>query len=72
MIVKITKYVSAGSLTAAVIYALSSVLFYFYTQYDIYSVIFSILLFLAIVIRHISNIKRLLRGEENKIGVKTE
>ncbi|KKM79732.1 hypothetical protein LCGC14_1347020 [marine sediment metagenome] len=35
---------------------------------NIWAIIFAALLFIAVYIRHISNIKRLFQGEENKIG----
>jgi len=70
--VKLSKYVSLGSLASATVFILSSWLFYVYANYDIYSLLFSILIFIAIVIRHIPNIKRLIHGKENKIGEKKE
>jgi glycerol-3-phosphate acyltransferase PlsY len=68
IVVKLSRYVSLGSLSAATIFFLFCSIFYTYTGADIYSVVFAGLLFCAIVIRHLSNIKRLIRGEENKIG----
>ena len=68
----ITQFISLGSLIAAAIFAASNILFYVYAGKDVYSVLFSALLFLAIVIRHTSNIKRLIRGEENKFGNKKQ
>ncbi len=68
IVVKVSRYVSLGSLSAAAIFILSCLIFYTYAGADPYSVVFAGLLFCAIVIRHLSNIKRLIRGEENKIG----
>ncbi len=68
IVVVLTRYVSLGSLTGATVFTLCNILFYFIKGMDIYTVIFSILLFLAVVIKHISNIKRLILGEERKIG----
>ena len=65
-----TKFVSLGSLLAAAIYLASNSIFSLKGGNDIYSLIFALLLFIVIVLRHLSNIKRLLRGEENKIGIK--
>ena len=70
--VKITKYISLGSLIAATVYLISNIFFYIYTDYDIYSAVFAIIIFCAIILRHISNIKRLIQGEENKIGTKKQ
>lgn len=68
--VRITKYISLGSLIAATVYLISNMIFYVFIEYDIYSAVFGILIFCAILLRHISNIKRLIQGEEDKIGTK--
>jgi glycerol-3-phosphate acyltransferase PlsY len=68
--VKLTRYMSVGSLVAVTVYVLTSYLFYKFANFDLYSVFFSILVFFAIFVRHISNIKRLLNGQENRIGSK--
>jgi len=68
IVVKLSRYVSLGSLSASAIFFLSCAIFYISRGKDPYSVVFAGLLFCAIVIRHVSNIKRLLHGEENKIG----
>ena len=66
--VKLTRYMSVGSLTAVSVYVLASSLFYVYADFDIYTLVFAALIFVVIVIRHISNIKRLIHGQENRIG----
>ncbi|UCB46525.1 MAG: glycerol-3-phosphate 1-O-acyltransferase PlsY [Spirochaetota bacterium] len=68
LVVLTTKYVSLGSLTAATIYMLCNVIFYIRETKDIYTLIFSAVLTVAVWMRHISNIQRLIHGEENKIG----
>ncbi len=68
VVVRITRYVSLGSLTAAVVFSAGNFLFYLLGNREVYGFLFSVILLLAIVLRHISNIKRLLHGEENKIG----
>lgn len=68
VVVGFTRYVSLGSLSAALVFAAGNLLFYTAGGRDIYGFLFALILLLAIVIRHISNIKRLLHGEENKIG----
>jgi len=66
--VKLSRYVSVGSLVAVSVYVLASSLFYVYAGYDIFTLIFALLIFVVIVIRHISNIKRLIHGQESRIG----
>jgi len=69
-VVAATRFVSLGSLLAAAIYLASNSIFSLKGGKDMYSLLFALLLFIVIVLRHISNIKRLLRGEENRIGIK--
>lgn len=65
----ISRYVSLGSLAGVSIFTISNISYYFiYTNREPYPVIFSILLFMVVFLRHTSNIKRLIKGEENKIG----
>ncbi len=66
--VAVTRYVSVGSLSAVTAFIISVSLFLMYGHASIYSLFFAILIFITVVTRHISNIKRLVRGEENKIG----
>jgi glycerol-3-phosphate acyltransferase PlsY len=67
-VVLISKYISLGSLTAAAVFLISNALFHRYHQKNLWAIIFAALLFVAIYLRHISNIKRLFKGEEKKIG----
>jgi glycerol-3-phosphate acyltransferase PlsY len=62
----ITRYVSAGSLTAAVILPFATLAFY--PSWPIVTV--TILMSLLAIYRHKANIKRLMNGTENKIGRK--
>ena len=64
--VELSKYVSLASMVAAATYTVASALFYIFAGYDLYALLFSALLFIVIVIRHISNIKRLIHGKENR------
>jgi glycerol-3-phosphate acyltransferase PlsY len=68
LVVLITKYVSLGSITAATIFTLCNVILYLREIKDIYTLIFSAILTTAVWVSHLSNINRLLHGEENKIG----
>lgn len=66
IIVGITRYVSLGSMIAAVCFPILMLLFHQHLLY----IILSILLAFFIIIRHRSNIKRLLAGTENKFSLK--
>jgi len=68
IILMIFRYMSLGSITAVATFLICNIVFYFIGKVDIYAVIFSIILFISISLRHNSNIKRLIKGEENKIG----
>lgn len=70
-----TKYVSVSSMSAVGTYMVVTIIFYFTEiisklEKDIYPLIFSVILFLIVILRHISNIKRLIKGEEIKIAIK--
>ena len=66
IVVLITKYVSLSSILAAVSAIIASFIFF---RLDIFSVFCTVIGVLCIV-RHRSNIKRLLEGTENKLGQK--
>ena len=68
LVVLLTRYVSLGSMSAAFVFSLCNVIFYVRGTKNIYTLIFSLLLSIAVLVRHITNIQRLLKGEENKIG----
>lgn len=62
-IAKISRYLSLGSLVSSL--CLTSMLFIKYGMY--YFSVFAVCTTIIIFIRHISNIKRLIQGKENKI-----
>lgn len=64
-----TRYVSLGSMTGGVVYPLWIILYY---TTDITKIAFSCLLGAMLIIKHSSNIKRLLSGTESKLGAKKE
>lgn len=66
IVVLLTKYVSLSSILAAAAAIIASFIFF---KIDVFSVFCSIIGILCIV-RHHSNIKRLLNGTENKLGQK--
>ncbi len=68
VIVFISKYVSLGSVIAAALFPLMAV----FLGRDIKTVIFSGVIALLIVIKHHTNIKRLLKGTESKISFKSK
>ncbi|MFA7637357.1 MAG: glycerol-3-phosphate 1-O-acyltransferase PlsY [Monoglobales bacterium] len=64
-----TRYVSLGSISAGLIYIIWIISYY---TDDIARIIFSLVLGLMLVIRHSSNINRLISGTESKLGAKKE
>ena len=68
-VMAITKYVSLGSITGGVLYPLLIILF---ETNDITKIVFALVLGSMLVIRHSANIKRLVKGTENKLGAKKE
>ena len=72
IIVLLTRYVSLGSIIAAFVMPGFTALFLFVFRQNIISFTFvvSVLLALLIIIRHHSNIGRLIKGTENKFSIK--
>ncbi len=68
IIVSITRYVSLGSIIGAVILPVSTILF----KRSIEFIIFTIALGLLVIVKHRSNIERLINGTEAKLGEKTK
>ena len=66
IIVAITRYISLGSLTAALSFPIFSLLF----NKNINIILFGFFVFLIIAIKHKKNIKQLISGTENKLGAK--
>jgi glycerol-3-phosphate acyltransferase PlsY len=64
IVVSVTRYVSLASLTAAIAFPLLILIFYPQLPY----LLFSLAAALTIVVRHRSNISRLLTGRELKLG----
>lgn len=67
LIMAITKYVSLGSISGAVIFLVLGLTFRFG---DVYFCIFAAIISLLAIIRHKTNIQRLLNGTESKLFVK--
>lgn len=68
IILLIFKIISLASISAAVIYPISTLIF----TNSISSFAISLALSIIIIIKHKSNIKRLIDGKENKISIKTD
>jgi len=68
LIIMLTKYVSLGSMSLLTLYAI--LVSVFYSQGDIRIILWAFLLAVLCLIRHHANIKRLLQGQENKLGKK--
>ncbi len=64
-----TRYVSLGSIIACAVYPLSQLVLRYWLGWDIDGsiIIFSTVIALSIIVKHKSNIKRLLEGSENRI-----
>ena len=72
VIMILTKMVSAGSVTAAILFPVLTLFIakeYFIVEGNYF--IFSIIMALIVMFNHRSNIKRLLSGTENKISFKS-
>ncbi len=67
LIMAITKYVSLGSVSGAVIFLVLGLTFRFG---DVYFCIFAAIISLLAIIRHKTNIQRLLNGTESKLSFK--
>ena len=68
-VMALTKYVSLGSITGGVMYPVWIILYY---TTDVTKIVFALVLGSMLVIRHSANIKRLIKGTENKLGAKKE
>lgn len=66
----ITRYVSLGSLIFVIGTTVISTLFNYYFEYPGYYIYFLIVISLFSVWKHRSNIQRLIKGQESKIGEK--
>jgi glycerol-3-phosphate acyltransferase PlsY len=76
IMVAITRYVSIGSLTSTISVPVIFLTYHTYphsgNSSDSVFIAFSILMALVVVLRQTSNIKRLLKGTENRFGVKAK
>jgi glycerol-3-phosphate acyltransferase PlsY len=66
LIVLITRYVSLGSMIAAVLFPAVA----FLMGNEIIFIIFAGVIGFLVIVRHKSNIERLINGEESKLGAK--
>ena len=72
-IIFITRYVSVGSITAAVLYPLTTVAIDLVDGNSVFfDAVFSVVIALIIIYMHRANIRRLLNGTENRFGRKKE
>jgi glycerol-3-phosphate acyltransferase PlsY len=73
IVTALTKYVSLGSISAAVILVAVQTFFSFYQKPpELEFLIMAVIVALFIIIKHKTNIKRLLNGTENKISFQTK
>ena len=66
------KYISLASLVMTALYPILMIVFAKTIGFNAEEVVLMVLLAVMAYVRHIPNIKRLINGEENKFGVKTE
>jgi len=73
LVVGATRYISLGSISAAIALPVSFVVFYRETAFnrELWLTLFCIFVGVLVIVRHRHNIKRLLSGSENRIGRKT-
>lgn len=70
-IMAITRYVSLGSIIGAALFPILLLAFSLGSgEVDIMSIVFAFALAALIILRHSSNIRRLIKGEENKLFAK--
>jgi acyl phosphate:glycerol-3-phosphate acyltransferase len=62
----VTRYVSLGSITASILFAILAI--FVFREQNIYLIILASLIAVFIPLTHHNNIKRLLKGEENKLS----
>ncbi|MHB1392650.1 MAG: glycerol-3-phosphate 1-O-acyltransferase PlsY [Clostridia bacterium] len=67
-LIAVTRYVSLGSIAGIVIFPISMII----TQKPIEYIIFSLVLTAMAIYKHRSNIERLVKGKESKLGRKTK
>lgn len=72
LIIIITKYVSAGTVIAAIAYPITtfSLLTFFKVDNALLDALFALFIAAIVIYKHKANIKRLLNGTESKIGQK--
>ncbi len=70
LVVAKTKFVSLGSITGAIIIPIIGIIIN--RPFDIYFVLFYLILSLMAIYRHKGNIKRLINGNERKLGEKAK
>ena len=72
VVVAITRYVSAGSLAAAVTCPVFSAYYFFFATFDPVAWALSLVCALTVIWAHRGNIRRLAAGDERRIGDKKE
>lgn len=68
LLIAVTRYISVGSMSMLTVYAI--LVSCFYSEGNIWIIAWAFLLALLCIFRHRTNLQRLFRGQENKIGQK--
>ena len=68
IIMIVSRYVSLGSITAAVSYPILVIGFMVGSEkWNVFYILSAVLMALVLILKHHANISRLLKGEENKL-----
>jgi glycerol-3-phosphate acyltransferase PlsY len=68
--VAFTRFISLGSVLAAILFSIISVFFRDFFGRDMLFSVFAVLVSAIVIIKHVSNIERLIKGQENKFSLK--
>jgi len=68
LVVIFTRYISLGSILAAITLPLSY--YFIYGKANVYVFSFTVIIAVVVILKHRSNIKRLIKGEENRFFIK--
>ncbi len=68
VVIALSRYVSLGSISGAILFPILVYLFYLFKEEPLPYLFFSLLASFLVIIKHIPNIKRLIKGKENRLS----